>query len=92
MKKVNSLADLMNSGLDLQVPAIAKGAVLPVTESFNKAVQGNLDSADSQSNESVSHEPIQFILNSKVLAQAVWDEEQKQYKMYNGYVPRTAAT
>lgn len=90
MKKVNSLADLMNSGLDLQVPAIAKGAVLPVTESFNKAVHGNPDNANSQNNEGVSHEPIQFILDKKVLAQAVWDEEQKQYKMYNGYVPRMA--
>lgn len=90
MKKVNSLASMMTDGLDLQVPAIAKGAVLPVTESFNKAVQGNLDSADSQSNESVSHAPIQFLLDKKVLAQAVWDEEQKQYKMYNGYVPRMA--
>lgn len=85
IKKVQSLADIMNDSMDLQIPDVARGSVLPMTQSFDEAINGAQESAQ----QNTSHDPIQFILNSKILAQAVWDEQEKKYKMYNGYVPAT---
>lgn len=97
MGRVGSIAS------SIRVPHLAQGAVIPpnhefmavlgdqkkgmnvetplstMVEAFNQALDARGGASE--------HEPIVLQLDSEVLAQAVWDEEEKRYKQNGDYQP-----
>lgn len=95
LQTMTNFATMQKLSYSIATPAIAQGKVLPTSGNFatdndlydklpkiiSEAVDDAFASAiNSAFNNSRNNSPIMLQLNSKVLAQAVWDEADKKYK------------
>ena len=91
---LDKMATMISSKIaNTQVPLLAQGNVLPVTQAFmNTAsdivnnsnipalLQLILDRLNALETDSSNKEPIMLQLDSRTVAEVVWDETDKRYK------------
>ena len=79
---------------DIQLPLIAQGNILPVTEAFMNTAGKVVNDSDVPTllqsilerlnaleiRDSSNREPIMLQLDSRIVAEVVWDETEKRYK------------
>lgn len=89
LAQIDAVANKMSDGF--KVPDIVTGKVVPASQSFTNALAKSVTSdMNNDSDNTTDHPPIILQLNGRQIAEVVWDEEDKKYKQYNGYVPRFA--
>ena len=96
MDNFNSQLNRVNS---IKVPDIAVGSALPSNIAFkqsnnaldektlNRLIREAVEDIVSSLNTSSNKEPIMLQLDSRTVAEAVWDEEEKRYKQRGDYRP-----
>jgi leucyl-tRNA synthetase len=81
--------------MNLAIPDVVTGAILPASKEFVQVYNANTEKISMQLNDIIarlsaletagtSREPIILQVNGHVLAQLIWDENEKRYKQY-GY-------
>lgn len=89
----SALNAIMPLKIDFDIPSIAQGQILPLTEAFMfKYEEQKRDLSDiknlieqliailTANPDNSNHEPIMLQLDGKVVAQVIWDENAKRYK------------
>ena len=87
------------NGTKLTIPDIAVGKVIPTSMSVNNAGGGNADGNDEikkllqklletmEDQDNTNMPPVELTLDKKVVARAVFDEQEKRYKQLGQYIP-----
>lgn len=97
---MNNMYAQLDNIKSIQVPNIVSGKQLPTNANFKQSDSKNSDlsrlsdiireaieDAVNAINSDSNKEPIMLQLDSRVLAEAVWDEEEKRYKQRGDYRP-----
>ena len=97
---MNDMYSQFNKINAIKVPNIAMGQTLPSNSDFNKNNKQEIDlsklpeiireamiDAISEADFSSNNQPIMLQLDSRTVAEAVWDEEEKRYKQRGDYSP-----
>lgn len=96
MEKLNTQMAKVSS---IKVPDIAIGSVLPANVEFkqstnkldektlDKVIRNAISDIVAELNTDSNKEPIMLQLDKRVVAEAVWDEENKRYKQRGSYTP-----